>query len=134
MSYLLDTHYMLWALMDTKKLSKKVKDIITNPESQIVISTISFWEVSLKASLGKLEIKGFSPEDLPDACLQIGFEIEQLTPEVSSSYHKLNATYHKDPFDRMLIWQAICNDFTLISADGNVKRYVTEGLKIFEDK
>ena len=49
MTYLIDTHYMLWALTDTKKLSEGVKEIITNPEHRILVSAISFWEVSLKA-------------------------------------------------------------------------------------
>ena len=133
MRYLLDTHYLLWALADTKKLSKKIKEIITSPENQIIISTISFWEISLKSSLGKLTITGFSTEDLPDACEQMGFNIEPLSATDSSTYHQLKATFHKDPFDRMLIWQAICNDFTLISADINVKKYASEGLRILED-
>lgn len=130
MNYLLDTHYMLWAIADTRKLSRKAKEIITNPENQVIISTVSFWEVSLKSALGKLEISGFSPEDLPDACLQIGFDIKHLSPEDGSTYHKLKATYHKDPFERMLIWQAIRNDYILMSADGHVKKYISEGLKI----
>ena len=130
MNYLLDTHYMLWALADTRKLSKKIKDEITHPENRIIISTVSFWEVSLKASIGKLELVGFSPEDLPEACKQMGFDIASLGQEESSSYHKLHATYHKDPFDRMLIWLAISKDYVLISADSQVKKYTSEGLKI----
>ena len=121
---------MLWALTDTQKLSKKIKNVITHPENRIVISTISFWEVSLKASIGRLKIAGFSPEDLPDACMQMGFDIAPLAPGESSSYHRLRATYHKDPFDRMLIWMAICNDYTFISADNHVKNYTSEGLRI----
>ena len=130
MTYLLDTHYMLWAIADSKKLSKSIKDIVTNPEHRIVVSTISFWEISLKSALGKFEISGFSPEDFPVACLQVGFEIESVSAEDSSTYHLLKATYHKDPFDRMLIWQAIRNDYTLISIDSNVKKYKSEGLKV----
>src|SRR5258708_23458418 len=107
MTYLLDTHYMLWAIADTAKLSKKVKEVLVDPDQQIIVSTISFWEVSLKSALGKLEINGFAPEDLPDACLQIGFDIRHLSPEDSSAYHKLKAAHHPDPFDRMLILQAI---------------------------
>lgn len=132
MIYLLDTHYMLWAICDTKKLSKKVKDIIINPDNRIVISTISFWEVSLKSSIGKLEITGFSPEDLLEACLKVGFDIERLSAKESSTYYKLKAVYHRDPFDRMLIWIAIQNNYTLISKDGNVKKYKSEGLKLLE--
>ena len=131
MIYLLDTHYMLWAVADTKKISKAIKDILTDSAQHIIVSTVSFWEVSLKSSLGKLEIAGFSPEDLPDLCMQMGFEIKRLSPEDCSTYHKLKATHHKDPFDRMLIWQAIRNDYTFISFDNNVKEYKPEGLKIF---
>lgn len=133
MTYLLDTHYMLWAISDTKKLSKDIKAIITNPDHRVVVSTISFWEVSLKSAIGKLKITGFSPEDFPGACLQVGFEIEGLSAEDSSTYHQLKATYHKDPFDRMLIWQAIRNNYILISTDSNVKKYNSEGLKVRDD-
>ena len=132
MTYLLDTHYMIWAITDTKKISKAIKEVISNPENRIVISTISFWEVALKSSIGKLEITGYSPEDFPDACLQVGFDIECLSAKDSSTYHQLKATYHRDPFDRMLIWQAIRNNYTLISIDKNVKKYKSEGLKVWD--
>ena len=121
-------------LADSKKLSKRVKEIITDPDNSIIVSSISFWEVSLKSSLDKLEITGFASEDLPEACLKMGFEIVVLSAEDSSTYHKLKAVYHKDPFDRMLIWQAIRNNYSMISVDRNVKKYVLEGLKIWEEK
>jgi len=130
MNYLLDTHYMLWAVADSDKISRKIKYILTNPDFRILVSSISFWEVSLKSALGKLEITGFTPEDLPGACTNIGFELKQLSHQDSSAYHKLKATYHKDPFDRMLIWQAIQNDYIFITNDQQVKKYVSEGLKL----
>jgi len=129
MKYLLDSHYLLWVVADTKKISRKIRSIITNPENEIIISAISFWEISLKSSLGKKTITGFAPEDLPAACLQMGFTIQQVSAQEASSYHQLTATYHKDPFDRMLIWQAMYNGYTLISADENVQKYISEGLK-----
>jgi len=128
MSFLLDTHYLLWAISDSSRISKNIKNIITNPENRVFVSTISFWEVSLKSGLGKLEITGFSPEDLPSLCTKIGFEIILLSPEESSTYHELKATHHKDPFDRMLIWQAIRNNLIMISSDVNISRYKSEGL------
>lgn len=130
MTYLLDTHYLIWTITDTNKLSKRIREIITNPTNKIVVSTISFWEISLKSSLGKMELKGFSPEDLPGLSIQMGFTLIPLSARDSSTYHLLKATYHKDPFDRMLIWEAISNDYTFISVDANIKRYVSEGLKI----
>ncbi|MDO6433395.1 type II toxin-antitoxin system VapC family toxin [Flavitalea sp. BT771] len=130
MTYLLDTHYVLWAVADSEKISRKMKYVLTNPDFRIIVSTISFWEVSLKSALGKLEISGFTPEELPGACAHIGFEIKHLSHQDSCTYHKLKAAYHKDPFDRMLIWQAIRNDYIFITADRQAKKYVSEGLKI----
>jgi PIN domain nuclease of toxin-antitoxin system len=130
MTYLLDTHYMLWAIADTKKLSRAIKDIITNPDYRIVVSAISFWEVSLKTSIGKLEITGFLSEDLPGICLKLGFEIESLSAADSCTYHKLADPHHRDPFNRMLIWQAIQNNYTLISSDSHIKKYASAGLKV----
>ena len=131
MTYLLDTHYLIWAIADSKKVSKKVQSILINPDNRIIVSTISFWEISLKSSLGKLTIAGFSPDELPTVCEQIGFEILSLTASDSSSFHLLKAVQHKDPFDRMLIWQAIRNKFILISSDDQINTYGSEGLKIF---
>jgi PIN domain nuclease of toxin-antitoxin system len=131
MTYLLDTHYMLWALADTKKLSTRVREAIVNPDHRIVVSSISFWEVSLKSALGKLSLTGFSPADLPAACTEIGFEIKSLSPEDACSYHLLRATHHKDPFDRMLIWQAIRHDYIFVSSDKQIKKYAKEGLRLF---
>ncbi len=130
MKYLLDTHYLIWSVADTKKISKKIKEVIINPDNRIIVSTISFWEISLKLSMGKLTLSGFSPEDLPLLCEQMNFEIERLSSLDSSTYHQLKATYHKDPFDRMLIWQAIKNKHTLISIDSTIKKYIPEGLKM----
>ena len=131
MTYLLDTHYLIWAIADSKKVSKKVQSVLINPDHRIIVSTISFWEISLKSSLGKLTIAGFSPDELPTVCEQIGFEILSLTASDSSSFHLLKAVHHKDPFDRMLIWQAIRNKFILISSDDQINTYGSEGLKIF---
>ena len=132
MNYLLDTHYLLWTLTDTAKLSRKLRDVITDPDNDLAVSTVSFWEVSLKASIGKLVIKGFSPEELPAACLGMRFSILPLGPAESSTYHQLKGTYHKDPFDRMLVWQAIRHDLIFISADSQIKKYASVGLKIWQ--
>lgn len=95
-----------------------------------MVSAISFWEIALKTSIGKMQLIGVSPENFPNACLQIGFEIIDLQAEDTSTYHQLKATYHRDPFDRMLIWQAIRKGYTLISVDGNISKYQSEGLNV----
>ena len=131
MTYLLDTHFLIWAIADTGKIPTQIKSIITNTDNRIVVSTISFWEISLKYSIGKLSLTGIKPEDFPEICKQIGFEIEPVSAEISSTYHHLKATYHRDPFDRMLIWQAIKCDYIFMSIDSEVKKYESEGLKIY---
>jgi len=128
---LLDTHALIWFTTDSG-LGKKSEALADKAlaEDCLTVSAISFWEVSLKSALGKLQISGFLPEDLPGACTEIGFEIRPLSHHDSSSYHRLKGIYHKDPFDRLLIWQAIRNDYIFISADDQVKKYASEGLKV----
>lgn len=132
MKYLLDTHYLIWSIVDTKRLPKKVKDVIIDPVNEIFISTVTFWEISLKVSLGKLTLKGFTPADLPAICSKLNFQIENLSAMESSTLHLLKANHHKDPFDRMLVWQAIGKGYMLITEDDSIRKYVSEGLRIFE--
>ena len=77
-----------------------------------------------------MEISGFKLEDVPEICKKIGFEMIELSAADSCSYHHLKASYHKDPFDRMLIWQAIRNNYILVSADKVINKYRSEGLNI----
>ena len=130
MTYLLDTHYLLWSIADSKKISLKIKALIADRSNKIMVSVISFWEISLKSSIRKLQITGFTPEELPEICSRIGFDILELSADDSCSYHRLAALHHKDPFDRMLIWQAIKNDFILLSSDNDIKKYKNSGLKL----
>ncbi len=130
MSYLLDTHYVLWAISDSKKISAGIMDLIGAQDREVFVSTISFWEISLKSSLGKIKISGGRPEDIPSICSKIGFKIIELSAADSSTFHLLSSSHHKDPFDRMLVWQAIRNNYTLISADEQIGKYRSEGLHV----
>lgn len=130
MSFLLDAHTLLWAILDQKKLSSKVTGILENPVNDIFVSSVTFWEISLKYSLAKLDLSGVRPEELPNLCNETGFKFLPLLPLESASYHQISADLHRDPFDRMLIWQAIKNDLTLLSKDKNVARYKSIGLKL----
>jgi PIN domain nuclease of toxin-antitoxin system len=130
MKYLLDTHTMIWAVADTAKLSLVVREILENPDHEILVSPVSFWEISLKCALGKLELNRVSPEDFPAACSAMEFDFFPLEAEVASTLHCLKALYHKDPFDRMLIWQALCAKVPILSKDTEITLYQSEGLKI----
>lgn len=90
---------------------------------------ITFWEISLKYAIGKLELENISPEELPGISKETGFETLDLSETEVSSFHKLPKSSHKDPFDRIVIWQAILNDLILISKDKNFSLYEENGLK-----
>lgn len=129
MSYLLDTHALLWVIGDSKKLSQKVKTIVLDQKNQILVSTISLWEISLKFKLGKISLSGIKPNDIPKLLKKLNINIIELNQEEASSYHNLKGDFHKDPFDRMLIWQCITRKLTFISKDSDIKKYKISGLK-----
>ena len=92
---------------------------------------ISLWEISLKYSIGKLELSGTNPDEIFESILESGLEVMPVETELFASYYKLQKkNRHKDPFDRLLIWQAIQNDLTLITDDSRMEDYVADGLKI----
>ena len=129
--YLLDTHILLWSRLEPTKLSKSHQAIISSHDEQKFISIISIWEISLKYSLGKLELGGHTPEEFLHTAQEIGFQLTTPEPEYFASYYQLKSIQgHKDPFDRMLIWQAIHESMTLISSDSALPKYKPEGLKL----
>jgi len=131
MNYLLDTHYILWILFSPEIIKEKIINILEDEKSIKYISGINLWEISLKYSLGKLELENTNPDEIFDALNNSGFELLEVSNQLFSSYYKLpKKVNHKDPFDRMLIWQAINNDYTLISNDQKIKQYIDDGLKL----
>ena len=129
MNYLLDTHTLIWAISSPQKLPSSVVQVFNDPENTFFVSTISFWEISLKLSIGKLSIDGVIPDEIPALTLKSGFQIISLSPEESATYYKLKITNHKDPFDRMLMWQAIQRSLVFITKDKSIPEYRDAGLK-----
>ncbi len=129
MNYLLDTHTFLWSLFRPGKLSRSAAEKIISPDNDVAISVITFWEISLKYALGKLELKGIGSKELPDIAVETGFDILAVNPSDAASFHELPKLAHKDPFDRFLIWQAIRQKMILISKDPEFKDYREFGLK-----
>ena len=131
MNILLDTHVFLWSLFTTDKLSKAVIREVKSPNNDVAVSVVTFWEISLKYALGKLELIGVNPEELPDFATQMNLEILPITAAEASTFHKLPRLSHKDPFDRIIIWQAIQRKMTLVSKDRDFKAYHRFGLRTF---
>lgn len=130
MNYLLDTHSFLWSAFSSRKLSRKAREAIVDPGNDICVSTISFWEVSLKYALKRIDLEPVTPESLPDIAEQMGYSVLPLSAIEASSFHRLPFGTHKDPFDRMLIWQAVTQHRTLISKDAEIGDYVQYGLSV----
>ena len=128
--YLLDTHTFLWILISPKKLPAKVLAQTKDRESERFLSAVSLWEITLKASKGKLDLRGVALDELIGLASEMGIVTISLSPEEAISQAHLAESTHSDPFDRMLIWQAISRKLTLVSGDTEFGRFKKHGLKL----
>lgn len=131
MRYLVDTHVLLWAIMESYKLPKKILEILEDETNSIFVSPISYWEIAIKHQNKKLNLGKLNILHIPHITEQLDFSI--LNPEpydflsIAQIPQKEN---HHDPFDRMLIQQAIRNDLILISKDEKFPQYEENGLQL----
>jgi PIN domain nuclease of toxin-antitoxin system len=131
MKCLLDTHAFLWALISPEKLSEAARAAISHADNPVRVSAVSFWEIALKYRLGKLKLSGVTPEALPDAALRQGFDLMPLDARLAAGFSALpDIPKHRDPFDRMLIWQAIATGHILLSCDRKIETDALPGLKV----
>lgn len=130
MNHLVDTHYLIWSLLDPGKIEARKKKILLDPAVIKHVSKISYWEIALKYSLGKLELMGIVPEKLLATSLEAGYDLLDISEEdLATSYKLPHIKGHRDPFDRLLIWQCIRNDLVFITADHRISEYEKCGLK-----
>ena len=131
MKYILDTHYILWSLFEPSRIDNEILTILKDVNATKLVSGISFWEISLKFSLGKLELFGTNPDEIYERTIESGLEVISVENRLFASYYKLpKRDKHRDPFDRILIWHAIQNDLTLITKDSKMEEYIEGGLRI----
>lgn len=131
MKLLLDTHALLWSIIAPEQLSPAARTAITDPAAQVAVSAVSFWEIAIKSALGKLTVQGATPEALVDAAQQQGFDLLPLDPRLAASFTRLPIDpQHRDPFDRMLVWQALSLGYTLVSRDRKISAIQLSGLRV----
>jgi PIN domain nuclease of toxin-antitoxin system len=130
MDYLLDTHTFLWTVFEPEKLGIKAKALISNRRHSILVSLASFWEISLKYSLGKLYLENASPKEFPAIAKTMELEILGIDAGDVSTFHELPHVGHRDPFDRLIIRQAIRRKIPIITKDDDFKLYKPHGLRI----
>lgn len=121
MNVLLDTHLLLWAAGEPEKLSVEARRIIEDPLSTLWFSAASFWEIAIKLGLGRADFR-VDPRLLRRGLIENGF-VELPISSAHAVGVDLLPPLHKDPFDRLLVAQAIHEAVTLLTADRQVALY-----------
>lgn len=118
MKVLLDTHVLLWALVEPERIGAEAVAAFRNSITATVVSAASLWEIAIKRAAGKL----LAPEDLPDRILDLGHEI---LPIKAAHAWRAGALpmHHRDPFDRMIVAQAQVENLPLVTHDARLAQY-----------
>ena len=121
MKYLLDTHTLIWFMDGDNSLPTDIVALIKNEDNECFLSVASLWEIAIKFSIGKLELQ-FDLNEITKFIHKN--KIEQLPIELSHLQNILTLEhFHRDPFDRLIIAQAMAEDLTIITTDKNFKHY-----------
>ena len=118
MNLLLDTHVLLWWLNDSPELSETARTAISEPDNLVVLSSVVIWEIRIKQALGKLEID----PDFYTVIKNQRFDKLSITSDHAYAVGDL-PMHHRDPFDRMIIAQAIIEGLSVITHDSIFKKY-----------
>ncbi|MDR3275625.1 MAG: type II toxin-antitoxin system VapC family toxin [Treponema sp.] len=115
MDYLVDTQSFIWFVEDDERLPQRIKAVMEQDDARLLVSIASLWEMTIKVSLGKLLLSG-TLETIFDRLEQNGFDVLPTGTEHLITLSTLALT-HRDPFDRIIIAQAISADIPVISSD-----------------
>jgi len=121
MNILIDTHIFLWLAGDVKKVSKRHMNYLENLENEIYLSSISIAEIMIKKSIGNLEFEG----DILKILDEMGIKLLDFDTKSALLLGSL-PFYHRDPFDRMIISQAISKNYKIITVDKKFEKYKCE--------
>lgn len=115
MRLLLDTYLLLWALADPDRLGTALRDLIEDPENEVLFSAASIWEIAIKAGLGRADFT-VRPEEVTRGAILAGFAELPVRAEAAAQVTDL-PPHHRDPFDRLLVAQAMAGPLRLYTAD-----------------
>ncbi len=121
MKLLLDTQLLLWAAAQPERLSARARRQLNNPENELLFSAVSLWEITIKSGLGRDDFR-VEPRVLRRGLLDNGYVELPITSEHAVNVDAL-PPIHKDPFDRLLLAQALVEGITLLTADEQLARY-----------
>lgn len=128
MNLLLDTHVALWAITDSPKLSEKARALITSPKTNVWVSAANVWEIAIKYALGRGDMP-VSGADAMRYFQESGYRFLPVEAEHAVAVGELPA-HHQDPFDRILIAQALVEPMRLMTHDPLVALYSDTIIKI----
>jgi PIN domain nuclease of toxin-antitoxin system len=128
LNLLLDTHVALWAITDNPKLSQKARDLIASPKTNVWISAANVWEIAIKHSLGRGDMP-VSGRDAMRYFQESGYRFLPVEAEHAVAVEELPA-HHQDPFDRILVAQALVEPMRLLTHDPLVALYSDTIIKI----
>ncbi|MDE2938065.1 MAG: type II toxin-antitoxin system VapC family toxin [Chloroflexota bacterium] len=121
MTFLLDTHLLLWAAGSPERLTLETRQLLNGQGVILAFSVVSIWEVVIKSALGRSDFRA-DARQLRDGLLANGYQELEIRSEHALAVGQL-PPIHQDPFDRILIAQAQVEEFTLLTTDGDVSRY-----------
>lgn len=119
MKLIIDTHIMLWWLDDDSRLSRRSRAVIAAPDNCVLVSQVSLWEIAIKQRVGKLHV---GPADIFPRLTEFGFELLQLANAHLFALERL-PVLHGDPFDHLLLAQAVHEEAVMMSADRIMQQY-----------
>jgi len=126
MTILLDTNALLWAQSDSPRLPSPWREIISDPTQPIWISAVSLAEIAIKMSIGKLEIPASAPASLAEVAERLGCDELPFQGRHAERMRTL-PLLHRDPFDRMIIAQALVEDVAVMTTD---RRFAAYGVRL----
>ena len=121
MNLLLDTHLLLWAAGQPDRLSAQALELLENPDNRLIFSAASLWEIAIKRGLGRPDFRA-DPRLLKRGLIENGYTELAITGDHALQVDSL-PLLHKDPFDRILVVQALVEGVTLVTSDEAVARY-----------
>lgn len=121
MKILLDTDILLWTTFMSEVLPEEIAEFISDPENDVWLSVASIWEIAIKARRNRKDFS-YSPLAILAAGRAMGFEVLAIKPETAAMVSEL-PPYHRDPFDRLMIAQALAGPFRFFTADAALIEY-----------
>ena len=122
MKLLLDTHVFLWSVLEPELLSAEARSALEDAKNEVYVSATSAWEIAIKQSLGKLTLDRPAELWLPEAIEKTGFEAIDVSVTSALRVRAL-PWHHRDPFDRLLVAQALTEGLTLVTRDAQLTAY-----------